>query len=246
MKVPALGSLIQRAADANVDTFCLFEEVTHAVCEHLRKETGVQACALYDHERERVRSRLLSLSLEQRYLKLQSFVAYFEYLQELQVEGISIRNKQLSLRACLRKYGIQLPDEERVLATLDDSTLVELYNRDFCQFYRSFDFLTVTNYSLMALESFEWHELFDRAASVTQELGAVVQAIWEGKVRYPVFKPIESHTVKELWSHQPLSTQIDVLMYSPVYSESGDFQGGIHCFKVRSSQPLKFQVVGSV
>lgn len=232
MNLSPLSCARQRAGDVRVDSLSLFEEVARALCEQFREQAGVTVHPLHEAERDRVRERLQSLPIAWRARKLEGFIAHWEHLYELRTEGISPRDKPRSLRACLRKYGLRLPDEARVLDALDETTIVELYGRDFRQFYRSFDFLTATNYSVLALEFFEWHELFDRSAAITQAMATIVEDIWSGRVRAPLFRPIPPHEVRELWSASPRSQRLDVSLYSPLYLESGEFGGGLHAFKL--------------
>jgi hypothetical protein len=232
MNLSPLSDARQRAGDVRVDSLSLFEEVARALCEQFREQAGVTVYPLHEAERERVRERLQSLPIAWRTRKLESFIAHWEHLYELRTEGISPRDKPRSLRACLRKYGLRLPDETQVLAALDETTIIELYGRDFRQFYRSFDFLTATHYSVLALEFFEWHELFGRSPAITQAMTVIVEDIWSGRVRQPVFRPVPSHTVQEIWSPHPRSQRLDVRIYSPLYLESGEFGGGLHAFKL--------------
>lgn len=209
---------------------------------YIEKVEGVKAVAIHPSEDLLLRERFSRFPAEMQQKKFQRFSAYYTHCQELAAEGISLKDKATSLKSFMRKFGLIFPNEDSIFEVLDQQTFVEIYDLDFIQCYRSIDFLNATTHSMMALETCEWWDLFERSAHINEGIMRVVQSLYNGSVSEPVYLPVESHTVKELGSQTPLSSQTDIILYSPVYDEQGLFQGGLHFFKVKSVYSLDFKV----
>lgn len=227
----------------SLNRFSQFEAIADELCAYLRAVEGINTVSIHEHERDFVLSKFLALPEAKQARKLERFLGYYDLSRDLVEARISLRDKNQGLKAFLKKFRLVVPEEDSVFEILDKNTFIEVYDLDFVQRYRSVDFLEATNHSVMALESCEWWDLFERAEKITKDQIAIVTEIYTGKVHGPLFHPIEAHTVKELRTKVPLSSQAESLVYSPVYSKEGNFEGGLHLFKITAARALDFATV---
>lgn len=218
-------------------------KLANELCDYLWEVEGVEARALPEGQVELVKNAFFSFPLEVQKHKYKSFKNYFQICQELTAKGVTLKNKQEALFAFLRKYGLSIPDADEVFNMIDNDTFVEVYDNHFTQVFRSADFMKVTSHGLMALETCDWFSLFERSQNVTDEQMVVVKKIFDGSLKRPVFKPVDDHTVKEINSSSPKTSQSESLVYSPVYGVDGSFHGGLHLFRVFQQNSLEFEVV---
>lgn len=223
--------------------FHQFLSVAEEFCSYIRDAEGINAIAIHPHEREFLFAKFTSLPVQKQEKKLQRFIGFYEHCRELANQGRSLKEKKASLTAFMKKFGLSFPNEKEIFEILDQQTFIEIYDLDFIQCYRSIDFLNATTHSVMALESCEWWDLFDRSKLVNNQIMSAVESIYSGATKTPLFKPVEEHTVKEIRSQSPLSSQADILLYSPIYDQEGVFQGGLHFFKIRSVYKIDFKVL---
>lgn len=59
--------------------------------------------------------------------------------------------------------------DSRMIDTLDKETLIEVYNYDMTQIFRSLNFFEKTSYSILDLMTFEWYHLWKKPSYVTKE-----------------------------------------------------------------------------
>ena len=243
MSEPQSLNEVHLPSPAPADGFVELEQAAHELCDLWRAATGRPAIAIHPAERDWVAERIRAQSPAARRAKQKHLLDAREYYSELIRDGIPLSDKRRGLQAFLRKFGLIVPQADAVLEVLDQHTYVEIYNEQFRQVFRSLDFLEVTHYGLLALESCEWFELFDRSAAITEQQIALVQGILSGQYQTPLWRPLPPHTVKELRSEHPASSQIEVTLYSPLFDAAGTLQGGLHLFKVQATRSLDLQVI---
>ncbi len=62
----------------------------------------------------------------------------------------------------------KLSADKKILDTIDEDTLVEAYNVDMRQTFRSLNFFEMTNYSILDLITFEWYVLWKKPSLVNK------------------------------------------------------------------------------
>lgn len=222
--------------------FDRFLAIAEEFAAYIKSVEGVNTVAIHPHERDLLLQKFNNMPIEKQLKKFYRFEGYYEHCREIVSQGYSLKDKKTSIKAFMKKYGLKFANEDDVFEVMDQQTFIEIYDLDFIQCYRSIDFLNATSHSMMALETCEWWDLFERSTYIGDQIMSVVQSIYSGAVREPVYMPVESHTVKELGSTSPLSSQADIILYGPVYDERGLFQGGLHLFKIKSVYSLDFKV----
>lgn len=86
------------------------------------------------------------------------------------------------------------PDFWKVLT---EDHLIELYNQDMIQIYRSVNFLDLSSYSILDLMTNEWYVLWDRPKVVTDRLLKIAERFSSTYVAVQEF-PIERHLLREV------------------------------------------------
>lgn len=212
-------------------------------CDFLKANTGIEANALCESQFVMIQKEYAKLSLVQQKSKLENFQSYYRFCKDLVSKRQSLRDKKSCIKAFFYKYALTVQDQDEILDTICDNTFIEVYDSDFKQVYRSVDFFEVTSHSIMALELCEWFDLFQRSKDLTSDQYEVVTKIFSGVIKVPVYKPIEDHTVKEINSDHPKSSQAQIILYAPLFNADGTFYGILHLFRVIESQSLEFQLV---
>lgn len=100
-----------------------------------------------------------------------------------------------TLRRALSHYGVKMDPEFWKVLTEDH--LIELYNKDMIQIYRSVNFLELSSYSILDLMTNEWYVLWDRPKVVTDRLLKIADRFSSTYVAVQEF-PIERHLLREV------------------------------------------------
>lgn len=224
------------------DQWSYLKHKAEGICQILR-EQGIQIEALHDEQREMVEAQFFKKSKQEIQLKLEWVTSYLQFLQHTQARGLSLNDKRHALKAFLSRSGLVLPYRDCILELLDEDTYFEIYDTNFTQIFRSADFFTITGHSLLALECCEWFQLFSRSEALVEEQMKIVGQILSGQIRNMIFYPVSDHTVKELNSPDPRSSQAQVVLYGPIFDEQGTLQCMLHFFRVTNSNSLKFELI---
>lgn len=67
------------------------------------------------------------------------------------------------------------------LDRIKNGNLIEIYDEDYIQRYRSYSFFGVCNYSILELSTYPWYELYERPSQITQALLGYAAELMEGK-----------------------------------------------------------------
>lgn len=212
-------------------------------CEFIREHEGILVTACDSSQVELISKCLNKIDEPRLQYKLSHFNYFFEFCRDVIAKGQSLREKENNFKLFLSRLNLIVPDLSSVVDQMGQDTFVEIYDDQFTQIYRCIDFLEITNHSLMALECCEWYELFYRSEKYLHSQIEYMNSFREGQRLDPAFDPIEDHTVKEINSREPLSSQMKALCYAPIFDHDNVFQGVVHVFKVINARSLKFQVI---
>ncbi|MCB0412027.1 MAG: hypothetical protein KDD22_05840 [Bdellovibrionales bacterium] len=115
-------------------------------------------------------------------------------------------NEVRFLKHFMTKTGTtSLRDVESII---DHTDIIEVYDKDAIQCYRSFNFFDICSYSLEDLFSHEWWNLYKRNTFVTRKIGNICQNIFANGIEEPIFVDVPHHVAREIWS--PLRTTIEI------------------------------------
>lgn len=164
----------------------------------------------------------LPLKQQEAILKALSFCQDL-YQQILATEVI--RQNELSLsdeirfcRKALKKLGWKLKDESFFNLIRDENDVIEIYNKNYNQVYRSFSFFKYCCYSILDLLTYEWSELYDRPAHVNEMLFKFgKQMFTEDGTTMPYNIP--PHVLIEKNEHLSRYFEVEMKYGSPVLDE---------------------------
>jgi hypothetical protein len=100
------------------------------------------------------------------------------------------------LRHALNKHGFQADDA--FWKTIDKSQIIEIYDENMIQLYRSISFFAITGYSLLDISLFEWYLLWERPRKILEDISAELNEVLQ------VFTPVKrfktrKHLVREIF-----------------------------------------------
>lgn len=124
-----------------------------------------------------------------------------ELIDEAEREGLSPRSEfgELELlKRFLAKLGLSVPKGLPTLLDKDD--VIEVYDRNAVQAYRSFNFFTICSYSLEDIFLNEWWNLYERSVFITNKIGDMAVDIFANNKKEPVWVKAPEHWVNEIWS----------------------------------------------
>ncbi|MFL5814654.1 MAG: hypothetical protein ACJ763_13850 [Bdellovibrionia bacterium] len=122
--------------------------------------------------------------------------SWSEWIEPLDPSKSYDNEISLLLRA-LAKHGFDL--DEEFFKTIEKDQIIELYDEDMIQLYRSFNFYKITGYSILDISLYEWYVLWDRPRQSLESIGAELQ---EALKTYIPVKPFQTktHLVREIFN----------------------------------------------
>ncbi|AZZ36769.1 hypothetical protein CIK05_08180 [Bdellovibrio sp. qaytius] len=99
----------------------------------------------------------------------------------------------------LEIYGYELKDEE-FWNTVRKDELVEIYNTDNIQIFRTFNFFTTSSYSILDLLINEWYSLWERPNGTLDNMFKVVGALFSGETKGIVSAGVREHVISEIFN----------------------------------------------
>jgi hypothetical protein len=110
-------------------------------------------------------------------------------------------------------------------ATVQPHDIVEIYNDEGIQIFRSFNFFETSGYSLTDLLVNEWYVLWERPKFILQEIFRYSNGIFSGEMNQVTRMAIPKHVVKEIYSgtdemlnFTPRSTLVEFGYVCPLYT----------------------------
>ncbi len=104
------------------------------------------------------------------------------------------------IKTALDFYGYQVDDQ--FWRELKSDQIVELYNNENIQIFRTFNFFNTCGYSLLELLSREWYELWERPSSILQSLLEYSTGILNGDYGGFSRMDVVPHLIKEFHNEE--------------------------------------------
>lgn len=151
---------------------------------------------------------------------LKVFSEYHATCQEVHASGVSLRDNRALTAHSLRRAGLSTKHE---LNFVTDEKMVEIYNLENVQTFRSVNFFDYCNYTLLDVLAREWYVLYERLDAVNEGLfDTVKRAIESGQ---PVKFQLPPVVMKERDSNPRGIFQTHHQMVCPVYGIGGSPAG---------------------
>ena len=128
--------------------------------------------------------------------KLQNSINIAAGAPEIEKDGHSERKH---VEQALNMYGFELRDKD-FWNTVRKDELIEMYNTDNIQIFRTFNFFTTSSYSLLDLLVYEWYSLWERPSGTFDKMFEVVGSIFSGQVKGVVPAQVPEHVISEIFN----------------------------------------------
>ena len=124
-----------------------------------------------------------------------SFETWSEWIEPIDPSKSNYNELEILMRA-LDKFGFEADD--KFLKTVEENQVIEFYNEDMIQLYRSFNFYKITGYSLLDISLHEWYVLWERSR---QAMEGVVSELNESLQSFIPVKQFQTkaHIVREVY-----------------------------------------------
>lgn len=225
--VASLRKLGALHADPVLDQ--LLEQI-HGFAQLLR-EHGTEVAI----DSPRAREAWAGLGLEAKEKILRQFTAYHQNCRELYAFGVSLRDNLAFVNHSLKRARLFAKDPIDNL--LRNDYMVEAYNLDNIQIFRSINFFDYCNYSILDLLAREWMELYERLSSVTESIFGEISAMLTVKE----FRNFETpaHVMKERDANPCGVFRTKGVFCCPLYSGPGVMAGYILAIEVEEIDVLQ-------
>jgi hypothetical protein len=179
--------------------------------------------------RENSNERFLTLPREHQQGILTSLRASIEICTSAVQNNIDIRYDSLSLMWwSIKKAGLR-PHSD-LFGRLEQNDIIEIYDTNQRQLFRSFNMFNCISYSLEELFSYQWWELFERDNEINERLVRLGTSLLNGEA--PAID-VPPHVIKEKFSRRRTAHQIHHRLGAPLFLQGGRSVGGfIFCSRV--------------
>lgn len=137
------------------------------------------------------------------------------HLEAEKQSNFDIDDSSRLLVVALRELGLTIDPD--FYTKIDRTDVLEVYDSEHFQMFRSFNFFRICNYSLDDILAHEWYELFERPESITTELiGWIMDHLSSQRSISP--NNVGEHLMREKWA-EPQGNFITKVKYlGSVYS----------------------------
>lgn len=125
-----------------------------------------------------------------------SFESWSEWIEPLNPSR-SYDNEIALLMRALDRFGFDA--DEEFLKKIEKDEIIEFYNENMIQLYRSFNFYKITGYSLLDISLYEWYVLWDRPRSVLETIAGEVGDALTTYIPVKQFQT-KQHLVREVFN----------------------------------------------
>ena len=119
-----------------------------------------------------------------------------EFIQGALDEGIDGFNENGMLKYAMGKLAL-LGDHD-VLNDISSGDVVEIFDSEHRQIYRSYSCFSLSNYSLLELATYPWFDLYERSNKVEGEVINYSNSVLNGEASYVLMSEyIKEYTIRE-------------------------------------------------
>lgn len=115
-------------------------------------------------------------------------------------ENVGVCDEIGMLKYAMGRLGFM--SDMGMFADISPDDVVEIYGPDYVQVYRSYNYFTYCNYSLVELAAYPWYELYERSSTIIKQLLEMTESILQGKVSRIPLDNFPEYFVKETMSKE--------------------------------------------
>lgn len=156
---------------------------------------------------------------------LKQFRKYSELCFELSLNGVSFHDNKKLTNMVLKKIGMVGP--KNFCETLESEDIVEIYNTDGVQIFRSFSFYDYCSYNLLDLISYPWYELLERHTSITESIADHIKIVLASDCNNAITSNVPLHSIRELFSEEQNVFTSRFNFFAPLFVGAGSKTGFI-------------------
>lgn len=178
-------------------------------------------------------SRFPALPAAQQQAVIRSLETQVSIFSSAVADGIKLRQNGLSL-AWLAIRSLNLRPLSDVFSHLKADDIIEIYDEDHVQIFRTFDFLKCVSYSLDEVHTHSWWELYERDQTVTEKMIGVATSVISEKKPVTILAPFAHHQTRETFSPRLRTAQIESRLVSTLVDSQGTPRAYINAFALLS------------
>lgn len=115
---------------------------------------------------------------------------------------------------------------------IESNHLVEIYNSNFGQVFRSLNFLLFVSYSIDELMTYHWQELYERTGDTTKEMLAMIDVVRADKHPRTYVRPFSRCVVRERFSPNAICADSDSVIGASLFNSTGEFAGYLNVVEI--------------
>jgi hypothetical protein len=177
--------------------------------------------------------RFLSYSPERQRAIHQTFSKFYEILARAVKHEIDLNDNHALVWWALKEMGLR-PSSD-LFQSLEKDDVIEVYDPNFIQVFRTFNFFYLCCYSLDQVLTYEWYELYRRDEKITQDMVQICSNVITGKIDRTFFSDYPEHTVEQHLSPDKRKIRIRHRFVSPLHGPNGIYMFNV--FKVSKVEP---------
>lgn len=130
------------------------------------------------------------------------------FVKEATRFGLDAYNEKSLVRMAMGK--LSLFGDENAVDKILQTDVVEIFDADYIQVYRSYSCFALCNYSIAELVTYPWYELYERPSWVTERLLHYCDSIVKGSETYVDWEElaIPTYTLKETLTEERASFEV--------------------------------------
>lgn len=165
------------------------------------------------------------------------FGSYVGVCREVLSEGGSLRDDQILLWRMFQKLKVHPPSD--LMSQIGDGNVIEIYNGEFVQVFRNFNFFELCSYTLDDLLCRPFFQLFKREEWVTQKLMEVGFLFFSNQISGVYPWNTGEHTILEIDSDERLLSVIENRIAAPLFNAAGQVEAVVNVIRCKSSTSTK-------
>jgi hypothetical protein len=191
-----------------------FRALAESFCDHA-KSIGIEILPYQNPALLHCRK----LTPEQQTQALSRLTVYYKIMSTATEAKIELRDDKSLLWWALKEFKLRPTSD--ILDKLDEGDVIEVYDSNFVQIYRNFQFFRICSYTLEELFSYEWPVLFDREAHITESLIKDCMKVLSSPERKTIRFEVADHIIRENFSPKKFHIKAVHKVISPLFDTVG-------------------------
>lgn len=173
-------------------------------------------------------AKLRSLTREKQDLIIKQFTDYYDVCARTLAQQANSDDRTMAWSMLVR---MKLVPHSDVFDHIRPGDVIEIYNQDSVQVFRSFSFFRLISYTLEEFFVHEWWELYRRPEEASRKAFEICQNILRGGVPETVYECLDVHEVEEVFSENKTKARVEEVLLSPLPRIGGGIGGFLHVFR---------------